>query len=195
LKRSVIARFQNQRARELSEAKSENLLKLRAELETKIEKAKKAKDKKSEANLKAELRSLSEDSVPLDDSNIVSLETIQCRAKELHDQLATKEEEFMGEDKLEDSMLCEVNKLNLLNFLKVFEVKIELVEDSLREEKEQNPQLVSELRSEVSRLSEMISGLESELILKVKNLLRRQICLLSLSLSLCLCLFMCLSSR
>jgi alanyl-tRNA synthetase len=175
LKRSVIARFQNQRTEELNQVRRESYQRQKTELTEKIKRAEKAKDRKTFANLNAELKSLNYDPVEIDISTIVSLETIQTRAKQLHDQLEAKETELMEDNNLEASMLCEVKRLNLLNLLKVFEVKIELGENSVvtvGEEKEENSrQFISELQSELSRFADIISTLESDLVLKVKNFL------------------------
>jgi hypothetical protein len=85
----------------------------------------------------------------------------------------------LEEDQLEASMLCEVDRLNLGNLLRVFGIEVEIdfgstssqsfsqpsVEDDSRR---QSDNMISDLEQRVSNLKEEIVLLRSELIVKVR---------------------------
>jgi hypothetical protein len=178
LKRSVIERFTNERILELNSIKHAEYLEQVDKLIEKIKKAEKAKDKKTLFALNEELRVLTAAGVALRDGNaasadaIASLEMIQSRAKELYEELEAKEEALMIGGELEASLLCEVDRLNLLNLLKVFEVELHVSPgDDQRDENQISPevaaQLISGLRGEVKTLSEQVIVLRSEKIVQV----------------------------
>jgi hypothetical protein len=106
-------------------------------------------------------------------------EEIQSKARALLSLFEDKESQLMVED-LEASMLCEVSRLNLLTFLKVFQVELHLEPelgsgdgsgDGKETENQMSPeeaaQLISGLRGEVKTLSEQVIVLRSEKIVQV----------------------------
>ena len=88
--------------------------------------------------------------------------TIESRARSLL-MLFEEKERLVVED-LEASLLCEVSRLNLLNFLKVFGVDLKLGGDVSSEERDQ---LISGLRGEVQMLSDQVVVLRSKIIVQV----------------------------
>jgi hypothetical protein len=58
--------------------------------------------------------------------SVVPLETLQAQVLELHREMEDRKHDLMLENNLEASMLCEVSRLNLLNFLKVFQVEVDV---------------------------------------------------------------------
>lgn len=95
---------------------------------------KQTKDKKTLAALKSELKGLIEKHpIQSDNTTISTLESLSAEcdsiATELYHKLLAKENMLMGEDNLEASMLCEVDRMTLLNILKVFELDICLEDD------------------------------------------------------------------
>jgi hypothetical protein len=142
---SVKARFKSQRALELQE-----------EI-----KSLGNRDVNKKRFLLLDLKSLNFD--PAQDS-VVPLEALQTRVLELHREMEDRKHDLMLENDLEASMLCEVSRLNLLTFLKVFQVEMDL-EPELGSGDDN--QLISRLRGEVKTLSEQVIVLRSEKIVQV----------------------------
>jgi hypothetical protein len=146
LKQSAVERFKHRKYLELSqEIKSQ-------------------RDKRTLFLLKSELRALNY--VPPETRSggqeTAEEETvaIQSRARALVTLFEEKESQLMLED-LEASMLCEVSRLNFLNFLKVFQAEVDLGDgDGVGE-------VSSALREEISNLNNQIVVLRSGLIVKV----------------------------
>jgi hypothetical protein len=123
------------------------------------------RDKRTLSILKSELRALNY--VPPEtrsggQETAAEEETlaIQSRARALVTLFEEKESQLMLED-LEVSMLCEVSRLNFLNFLKVFRAEVDLGDgDGVGE-------VSSALREEISNLDNQIVVLRSGLIVKV----------------------------
>jgi hypothetical protein len=140
------------------------------ELDEKIKTIAQDKDKRNYQNnrialvsLNKELKALNYDP-SVESANVIALETLQSRVQEAMQRLEERENLLLLEDDLEASMLCEVSRLNLLNFLKVFQVEMDL-------EPELGPgddnQLISRLRGEVKTLSDKVIVLRSEKIVQV----------------------------
>lgn len=91
-----------------------------AELNEKI-KNDTSRDKKLLSVWKTELKALA--SLP-PSSDAASLDRIQLLAQELIHKFEEYEDQLLDDVGLEASMLCEVKRLNLLNFLRVFEVEV-----------------------------------------------------------------------
>jgi hypothetical protein len=91
-----------------------------AELNEKI-KNDTSRDKKLLSVWKTELKALT--SLP-PSSDAASLDRIQLLAQELIHKFEEYEDQLLDDVGLEASMLCEVKRLNLLNFLRVFEVEV-----------------------------------------------------------------------
>jgi hypothetical protein len=143
LQKSIVERFKQQKYSKLTD-------------EIKIQ-----KDKRLLFILKSELRALKYDptekrSKGQEDSEDV----IQSRIRTLLTLFEEKESQLMVED-LEASMLCEVSRLNFLNFLRVFQVEMELGDGDGVDE------VSSPLREDISKLHEQILVLKSGLIVKV----------------------------
>jgi hypothetical protein len=112
-------------------------------------------------------------------TSVLSLEAIRSQVRALHDQYEELESQLLEEDQLEASMLCEVDRLNLGNLLRVFGIEVEIdfgstssqsfsqpsVEDDSRR---QSDNMISDLEQRVSNLKEEIVLLRSELIVKVR---------------------------
>jgi hypothetical protein len=120
------------------------------------EKINSARDKQTRSLLTKELKSLSPVSTTLPSSS--SLESLQERARELHRLLREREDELLAEE-FEASMLCQVDRLNLLTLLRVFEVEVDLGEG--------DDEGGGDDRHLVSKLTEQLMKLERELLEKV----------------------------
>ncbi len=103
---------------------------------------------------------------------------IERKAKELYSELKSREEQFMEENDIVSSLLCEVDRLNLLNLLKVFEVEVDLELGEVKDEdvdketgndRDKENQETTDLRRELSRLQEEHSRSLSDLIVKVNE--------------------------
>ena len=92
--------------------------------------------------------------------SVLPLETIQAQALEFHRELKDREHNLAVENDLEASMLCQVSRLNFLNFLKVFQVEVEFGDERVGE-------VLSPMREEISKLNEQILVFKSNLIIKV----------------------------
>jgi hypothetical protein len=142
-----------------------------------------SKDKKMISNWKTELISLTS-SVPSPPVTVVSIKDtfkkLEQQARELHRQYEQDEADYLETNNLEASMLSEVNRLNLLNFLRVFELEIDF--DPLtnpqqseldhparlrREETSERLASLPSLQKYISKLKEEIILLQSDLIVKV----------------------------
>ena len=88
------------------------------------EQIKQTQDKRMKASLSSQLKSLLLPPLPLSSDQVPTLAMINSRAKDLYDGLKVKEDQMMVEAKFEASMLYEVDRLNVLNLLKVFEVDV-----------------------------------------------------------------------
>jgi hypothetical protein len=124
-----------------------------AKLTEEIKKAERLKEKKTLHHLKDRLAAL----VPpvgietsVEDDRLI--ESIQSQAQGLHKELESNEEELMNRGELEASMICEVERLHLLNLLKVFEVEVKLGNDNSKELKDENEELISSLQEKITHL-------------------------------------------
>jgi hypothetical protein len=93
------------------------------------EKIRNSRDKKLLSIWKTELKALncvvtSSQSTSAASLDVMPLEQIQSLAQNLIHQFEEYEEELLDEVSLEASMLCEIDRLNLLNFLHIFEVEV-----------------------------------------------------------------------
>jgi hypothetical protein len=145
----LIERFKHERTLELNETKYQKYLEL-------TERIKDSTDKKALYSLNAELKSLNY--VPLEASNTDCLEEIQKQIKRINSQLVAQERQLMDDGEFEASMLCEVERLNLLNLLKVFEFPIDFDDVDLGQTNDERV---------ISSLQEQTSRLEGELFAKV----------------------------
>jgi hypothetical protein len=99
--------------------------------------------------------------------SVVPLETLKARVLELHRELEDRKHDLILENDLEASMLCEISRLNLLNFLKVFQLELEMgSEDSNAKGGKQ------ERDEEISKLNEQIFLLRSGLKEKQSEITR-----------------------
>jgi hypothetical protein len=146
LKQSLLERFQHERILELNETKYQKFLEL-------SEKIKDTKEKKALYSLNAELKALNY--VPLEPSDMVCLETIQTRVQRIHQHLVTQERQLMDDGEFGASMLCEVERLNLLNLMKVFEIPVAFEDVGLGQQTNDEREL-SALREQTSLLEEQL---------------------------------------
>jgi hypothetical protein len=168
LRQSVVQRFKQQRISELNELRHRRYLEQVEELTEKIKKAEQTRERRTVYLLKEDLKSLAPVLLP-DSSDTISVESIQYRAQNLHGWLSAKEEQLMSEDELEASMLCEVDRLNLLTLLRVFEVKVDFVEDSTGKQVGESQELFTDFQKELSVLADRIRELEAEVVKKVSR--------------------------
>ena len=105
IKKGVMRRFKHQRFVDLNEE---------------LKKIDKKDDKRFVLN--GRIRALKYDP-SLDGHNIISFEDIELKVKDLIKKLEEREHNLIEEDG-EASMLCELNIVNLITFLKHFEVKL-----------------------------------------------------------------------
>jgi alanyl-tRNA synthetase len=157
LKRSVVGRFKLEQHR----VKHLEYLEREAKLTEEIKQAERANDKKKISKLNGKLKvaaaaAAAGVNVSEDEMAAPPVEKIRCQAKELYEELEAKERQLISEDELEASMLCEVERLHLLNLLRVFEVKLEWGDDD-------HDQLIAHLQQQ-------IAVLESDLNAKVAAL-------------------------
>ena len=118
------------------------------------------RDKKAKASLTSQLKSLllSIPPHPPSSDHLPPIAMIDSRAKCLYDGLKAKEDEMMVEDKLEASMLHEVDRLNVLNLLKVFEVEVTWSsdrDDCMVKDDERDKEIAS-LRNENTSLQQQV---------------------------------------
>lgn len=130
---------------ELNEAKYQKFVEL-------TERIKDTKEKKVLYSLNTELKALNY--VPLEQPEMVCLEEIQARIQGLHDRLISQERRMMEDGEFGASMLCEVERLNLLNLAKVFEVPIVLEDLDLGQTNDERE--LAALREKTSQLEEML---------------------------------------
>lgn len=99
---------------------------------------------------------------------MLPLDTIHARVQEFHRDLEDRKHDLVDTD-LEASMLCEVSRLNLLNFLKVFEVEMEHKEQGNDHQisSEKKDDLILRLQNEVRALNDQVIALRSDKIGKV----------------------------
>jgi hypothetical protein len=94
---------------------------------------------------------------------VVSLESLQTQVKELHSRYEERERQLLQADDVEASMLCEVDRLNLLSLCRVFGVTVDLPQGMTKAENK----TLDDLKREVSTLKEDIVVLQSAVIAKV----------------------------
>ena len=152
LEQTVVERFKHQKHWELTDQISAE------------------RDRRLLFTLRAELRALNYDTPEPRlgaQETREQMEVIQSRARALVSLLEEKESQLMLDD-LEASMLCEVSRLNLLTFLKVFQADKsadEVTEDSspspVREE-------IARLNDQIANSNDKIEAYKYRLIVKVR---------------------------
>jgi len=108
IKINVLRRFKHQRFVELNEE---------------LKKVDKKRDKKSYVFLNSEIRALKYNP-NVDGDNILNVEEIESKVKSLIEELEEREQNMIGEEDTINSTLCELNVINLINFLKHFKVEM-----------------------------------------------------------------------
>ena len=149
LKKIVIERYQH-------DLKHEKYV----ELQEKLRKIDARNPKKAIFDLNKELESLNYDPV----QKVVAMGIIQQQAQELISHFEASEAEFMTTD-LIACMMCEVARVNFLNFLNTFQVTV-----GESHSLPSNSQDADEVSSQITILNEQILVLKSDLIVKVDHL-------------------------
>ena len=152
IKINVMRKFKHQRFVELNE-----------ELKT-INK----KDKKSYLALTGEIRALKYDP-NLDGVNIMNEEEIKSSVKSLIEELETRERDLIEEDG-ECSMLCELNVVNLISFLKHFKVEMNVDghnNDTSNKEMKEMKEEIEKNKLTLRMLNDRCNSLENNLKQKV----------------------------
>ena len=173
LKQSVIERFKHERTSQLHRVKHLEYLEQVGKLTEEIKKAERAREKKTLHYLNERLKDLNQAAAAITIAEegahevIDTLESLQSRAKALHEDLEAKEAELMSEGELEASLLCEVERLHLLDLLRVFEVEVEWGEDGSQQHKGQGHGKEEEHEELISHLQQRITLLECDLNAKV----------------------------
>jgi hypothetical protein len=146
LKKAMVDRYKHQS----NEEKRSKYL----ELTQSLQRAQVAQEKKMIASLMKDLKALNY-VAPVEVSPspiVVSLESIQTQVKELHSRYEERERQLLEADDVEASMLCEVDRLNLLSLCRVFGVTVDLPQGMTKAESK----TLDDLKREVSTLKEDI---------------------------------------
>ena len=107
IKRNVMKRYKHERYLELNEE---------------MRRIDKKKERKQYLFINSEIKSLNYNS-NTDGVDVMRLEEIECEVKNIIEKLEERERDLIDEDG-ESSMLCELNVMNLISFLKHFKVEI-----------------------------------------------------------------------
>jgi hypothetical protein len=174
LKKIVIERFKCQKELEVLQ---NNELK-KEELAKKIDSS---RNKTLVAVWKAELKALkcSSDVATRLDSDVASLETIESLAKELIQQFVKLEAEFLDELDWESSMLCEVDRLNLMNFLQHFEIYLPdhppppNTDTNTDRDSDRERDLKKKVEEDILILQKELSALKEENVILQSNLIHK----------------------
>ena len=116
------------------------------------------RDRSTRVLLMEQLESFNMPPLPPSNDQVIPDEMIDSRAKGLYDELKVQEDQMMAEGKLESSMMYEVDRMNVLNLLKVFEVEVTWGpdrDDSIVKDDEKDKEIAS-LRDENTSLQQQV---------------------------------------